>query len=212
MGLHHDLRGTLEGGLALLFIRMDVWHRNSVDEGVGDGQEGDRLFGDRVVVAQQHVALLDSRCRGPLDAPCSRGVMVGQLYAKSWRDNYTRSATMCGNHGCRRSQAMAQLRKIAVFLLKTTSVFLLDKSRETSFKNAESCLLLAFSQSRIVERHLRAAPLAASSHLHDVLPAKQSILLDRKVERPATRQAILVMRHTSLSCSSTYLTSRHVQQ
>ena len=116
----------------------------------------------------------------PFPPPQSIAVTVGQLDAKSWQDNYTHSATMCGNHGSRRSQAMAQLRKIAVFLLKTTSVFLLDKSHRTSFKKAESCLLLAFSQSRIVERQFRAEPLAASSHLHDVLPAKQSILLTAK--------------------------------
>ena len=70
------------------------------------------------------------------------GVMVGQLYAGSWQDNYTRSAFMCGNHEGRRSRAMAQLRKIAVFLLKTTSVFLLDESLRTSFKIPESCFCL----------------------------------------------------------------------
>ena len=69
--------------------------------------------------------------------------MVGQLYAGSWQDNYTRSAYMCENHESRRSPAMAQLRKkMNVFLLKTVLFFSSDKSLKTSFEKAESCFCL----------------------------------------------------------------------
>ena len=54
-----------------------------------------------------------------------------------------------------------------------SSVLLVGQVPRDILREGRVLFLPAFSQSRIVERQIWALPMAASSHLHDVLPAWQ---------------------------------------